>query len=53
MRIIYYGGNDSHDDHDANDGCDNQDDLTMSYHLFIEAHRHCARTVSSQSEGYM
>ena len=53
MRIIYNEGHDSHDDHDENDGHDDQVDLRMSHPLFIEPHRHCARTVSSQSQGYM
>ena len=53
MRIICNEGHDSHDDHDENDGHDDQDNLRMSHHLFIEPHRHCARTVLSQSQGYM
>ena len=53
MSIIYNEAHDSHDDHHENDGHDDQDDLRMSHHLFVEPHRHCARTVSSQSQGYM
>ena len=53
MRIIYNEAHDSHDDHDENDGQNDQDDPRMSHHLFIEPHRRCARTVSSQCQGYM
>ena len=52
MRMIYYDRHDSHDVHDKNDGHDDQDDLRMPHHLFREPHRHCARTVASQSQGY-
>ena len=53
MIIIHYDGHNSHEDHDENDGNDDHDDLRVLNHLFIQPNRHCARTVSSQSKGYM